>query len=184
MPPEPNLGQQNSFCSHHPWAKTSLQAWRIFCQVANATLRQTLQFIIGPNTGSYGLPRWEFLDNVHPKSHVIPWTQPLKKPGISPHMYTYPFFSILTCGLCQDAVSPTWPEAEVVHAVRTFLYWFHCHFSRETWIQQVCKIETNSAQPRSSRRIVNPLLERQDRFSYTCIVLQACTTMPGSVNMC
>ena len=163
MPPEPNLGQQYSFCSHHPWAKTSLQAWRIFCQVANATLRQTLRFIIGPNTGSYGLPRWEFLDNVHPKSHVIPWTQPLKNQA-----------SLHTCTLTRFFNPHMWSMSRCRfthltrsgggHAVRTFLYWFHCHFSRETWIQQVCKIETNSAQPRSSRRNVNPLLERQDRF--------------------
>ena len=67
------------------------------------------------------------------------------------------------------------------HAVRTFLYWFHCHFGRETWVQQVCKTETNLAQPRSSRGNVNPLLGCQDRFwmhnvrqclgSWTCVVL-------------
>ena len=60
------------------------------------------------------------------------WRNRLKLLGISPHMYTFPFFSNIKCGLCQDAVSPTRPEAAVVQAIRTFLRWFYRHYSSET----------------------------------------------------
>ena len=101
-----------------------------------------------------------------PPNDYSSMAQPFQEPRHLPtHVLVHlPVFSILICGICQDAVSPTWPEAEVVHAVRTFLYWFNCHFSRETWFQQVCKIETNLAQPHCSCRIVSPLLEHQDNF--------------------
>ena len=164
-PPNRILDNRIVFAVIIPGPKPVLQAWRIFLSSRECNTQA--------NTSVHHWPkhrvlwpsqtRWEFLDNVHPKSHVIPWTQPLKKNRhLSTHVHL-PVFSILTCGLCQDAVSPTWPEAEVV-TQSGHLYWFHCHVSRETWIQKVCKIETNSAQPRSSRRNVNPLLERQDRF--------------------
>ena len=80
-----------------------------------------------------------------PPNDYSSMAQPFQEPRHLPThvLVDLPVFSILICGICQDAVSPTWPEAEVVHAVRTFLYWFNCHFSRETWVQQVCKIETN-----------------------------------------
>ena len=178
MPPEPNLGQQNSFCIHHPWAKTSLQAWRIFCQVANATLRQTLQFIIGPNTGSYGLPRWEFLDNVHPKSHVIPWTQPLKKPGISPHMYTCPFFQ----------------SSHVVYVKMPF----HPPDQKRRWSRSP-DIFILVPLPFQPWNVNSTGLQNWNQFGATSqftqkcqsatgapgqILNAQCTTMPGSVNMC
>ena len=112
------------------------------------------------------------------------WRNRLKKSGVSPHMYTYPFFQSSYVVYVKMPFHPSDQKRGWYTQPGHFYIGSTAISAVKREFNRFANLKTNSAQPCSSCRTVNPLLEHQDRFwSYTwCIAFQACT--PYNLRQC
>ena len=115
------------------------------------------------------------------------WRNRFKNSGISPHMYTYPFFNP-NMWYKQDAISPTWPEAEVVYTQSGLFFWVQLPFQpwnvSSTGLQNWNKFGATSQFMQNCQSVTGASGQILNRTRVLFCKHAQSTTMPGSVNSC